>query len=76
MLRAANPPLTEHVVVWQRAIPQYNLGHPHLAATLKQLCAANPGIFLTGNYLGGPAIPACIDEANRSAEDAARFVQA
>jgi oxygen-dependent protoporphyrinogen oxidase len=76
ILRAGNPPLAENVAVWRRAIPQYNIGHTRIVATLKALCAGCPGIFLAGNYFEGPAIPACVEQAIRVADDVEQFVSA
>ena len=68
------PPVTTHVTRWERAIPQYNLGHASIVAALGELCAAHPGVFLAGNYLSGPSIGSCVEQSNRVAVDAARFL--
>lgn len=67
-------PAAIHVARWMRALPQYNLGHARIVDELRQLCAATPGIFLAGNYLAGPSLGACVEQANSVAEDAERFV--
>ena len=51
-----------------RAIPQYNLGHSQIVKSLGALTAAMPGLFLAGNYLSGPSIGACVEQAFRTAE--------
>ena len=68
-------PVVQHVAKWQRALPQYNLGHAHIVAALGELCAATPGIFLTGNYLAGPSMGACVDHANKTAAAVAQFIR-
>ena len=35
----------------------------------RKLTAAAPELFLTGNYLSGPSIGACVDQATRTAQD-------
>ena len=40
-----------------------------------ELCAATPGIFLTGNYLAGPSMGACVEHANKTAAAAAQFLR-
>jgi oxygen-dependent protoporphyrinogen oxidase len=50
------------------ALPQYNLGHTQIVKSLEALAAAMPGLFLTGNYLSGPSIGACVEQADRTAE--------
>jgi oxygen-dependent protoporphyrinogen oxidase len=53
---------------YARALPQYNLGHIETVKSLEALTAAIPGLFLVGNYLSGPSIGACVEEANRAAQ--------
>jgi len=53
-------PLLHRVFIWERAMPQYNLGHPE---TLKRIDAAlerHPGLALAGNGYRGIGIPDCI----------------
>jgi protoporphyrinogen/coproporphyrinogen III oxidase len=76
ILGITGEPLTQHVVRWQRALPQYNMAHQGLTAGLQNLCAHAPGIFLAGNYLTGPAIGSCIEHANGVARNVARFCSA
>ena len=66
-------PVAQHVARWDRAIPQYNLGHGKIVAVLDELYAATPGVFLAGNYLSGPSIPACIDQASRIAQNVVKL---
>lgn len=66
-------PVVQHVARWERALPQYNLGHSRIVRTLGELCAATPGLFLAGNYLAGPSLGACVEQANKIAEEVARF---
>jgi len=49
------------------AIPQYSVGHTRRIFEIDQCVEAVPGIFLTGNYLGGIRIPEVIDHARRTA---------
>jgi protoporphyrinogen/coproporphyrinogen III oxidase len=67
-------PAAIHVARWMRALPQYNLGHARIVDELRQLCAATPGIFLAGNYLAGPSLGTCVEQANSVADEAERFV--
>jgi len=52
-----------HVTAWPRAIPQYNLGHTARIQKIRTLLTNFPGLHLAGNYLNGPAIPVCIQQA-------------
>jgi oxygen-dependent protoporphyrinogen oxidase len=51
------------VTAWPRAIPQYNLGHTARIQKIRTLLTNFPGLHLAGNYLNGPAIPVCIQQA-------------
>ena len=53
---------------YARAIPQYNLGHTQVVKSLEALAAATPGLFLAGNYLSGPSIGSCVEQAQRTAD--------
>jgi oxygen-dependent protoporphyrinogen oxidase len=66
-------PVVQHVARWDRALPQYNLGHGGIVQSLTELCAETPGLFLTGNYLAGPSLGACVEQAETIAEQVAEF---
>jgi len=61
-------PVFSNVTIWPRALPQYNLGHGDRLAALANLCSRFPGLWLTGNYLRGPAISSCVEQALQVAE--------
>ncbi len=71
VLGISGSPVFTHTQTYKRALPQYNLGHTKTIATLQKLTSVIPGLFLAGNYLCGPAIGACVEQANQTA-DAAR----
>ena len=45
---------------WEKAIPQYNLGHIEHDNYFDKFEEENPGIFLGGNYRGGISVGDCI----------------
>jgi oxygen-dependent protoporphyrinogen oxidase len=61
-------PVASHITAYERAIPQYNLGHLDRLAAIQSELAQIPGLHLTGNYLRGPSIGACIEQAQAVAE--------
>ena len=65
-------PAAHHLARWQQALPQYNIGHESVVASLQEICARVPGVFLTGNYFAGPALGACVEHANEVARKAVR----
>jgi protoporphyrinogen/coproporphyrinogen III oxidase len=58
----------------QKALPQYNLGHGHIVAGVRELQAELPGVFFAGNYLEGPAIGKCVEQALRTADQVRQHV--
>ena len=65
------PPVTRAIHRYARALPQYNLGHSEIVSALGAAASSVQGLFLTGNYLSGPSIGSCVEQANQTA-DAAR----
>jgi oxygen-dependent protoporphyrinogen oxidase len=63
VLEIRQEPVFSNVEIYHRAIPQYNLGHGERIAALEALRAKYPGLWLTGNYLRGPAIGSCVEQA-------------
>jgi oxygen-dependent protoporphyrinogen oxidase len=69
VLGISGDPVATELQVYPRAIPQYNLGHGATVAALAKLTSATPELFLTGNYLSGPSIGACAEQATRTAQE-------
>jgi len=68
VLGISDPPVTRFVQRYARALPQYNLGHAEIISELNRRVSAVPGLFLTGNYLSGPSIGACVEQAGQTAD--------
>jgi oxygen-dependent protoporphyrinogen oxidase len=56
---------------YERAIPQYVIGHALRIAKLEAALAKHPGLRLAGNYLYGVAIGDCIRQAEQMARQIA-----
>jgi protoporphyrinogen/coproporphyrinogen III oxidase len=54
----------------QKALPQYNLGHGHIVRQLREAQGQVAGVFFAGNYLEGPAIGKCVEQAFKAAQSA------
>jgi len=76
VLRISGPPVTRVFKRWPRALPQYNLGHSQMLAALRQETARVPGLFLTGNYLVGPSIAQCAEQALSTAQAVQQYLSA
>lgn len=68
-LSIGSEPVFSNVTIWPCALPQYNLGHADRLAAVAKACSRFPGLWLTGNYLRGPAIGSCVDQALAVAEE-------
>jgi protoporphyrinogen/coproporphyrinogen III oxidase len=63
ILGISNIPSFSSVCAYSRAIPQFNLGHGKRISCLNQLQARYPNLRFAGNYLRGPSLGACIEQA-------------
>jgi oxygen-dependent protoporphyrinogen oxidase len=68
LLAIRNHPVLSHVSPYQRAIPQYNLGHLDRLSSLKNQLRRFPNLWITGNYMQGPAVGACVEHAQLVAQ--------
>lgn len=76
VLGILQPPTFFNVTTDARALPQYNLGHADRLAELEKLRAQHSGLRLVGNYLRGPSIGACVEEALAVADEIHAHVSA
>ncbi|HZT81198.1 MAG TPA: protoporphyrinogen oxidase, partial [Gemmataceae bacterium] len=56
-------PVFHRIIRWERAIPQYHLGHLERVAWIGQRAARHPGLFLGGNGYRGVALNDCTEQA-------------
>jgi len=68
-------PAFSNVTLYDRAIPQYDLRHLERLAVLQQLRLRFSNLWLTGNYLHGPAIGACVEHARAVAHEVSNSLQ-
>ncbi len=68
-------PVYSKIYRWDRAMPQYNVGHPARIEEIQRLLVAHPGLSLAGNAYKGIGIPDCIDSASLAAAQAFRHLQ-
>jgi oxygen-dependent protoporphyrinogen oxidase len=66
-LGIAGEPNVVSITRWQRAIPQYNIGHRDRVQRIEGLLNESPGLHLIGNYLHGVSTGDVIKEADRVA---------
>lgn len=60
ILRIDKRPVVTKLKRYARAMPQYEVGHLDKVSAIEAALEKSPGLFLTGNYLRGVAIPECV----------------
>jgi len=66
-------PLLHRVFMWDKAMPQYNLGHPELLKRIDIELENHPGLALAGNGYRGIGIPDCIHSGELAVERVLKF---
>ncbi|MFW6021367.1 MAG: protoporphyrinogen oxidase [Guyparkeria sp.] len=61
LLGIEGEPVWQRVSRWERAIPQYELGHLARIERLDQALEHHPGLSLIGNWRGGIAVGDCLE---------------
>ena len=67
-------PVYSRVTRWERAIPQYRIGHLSMMREVDEFERSQRGIFLAGNYRGGIAVGDCVINSETTAQRVAAFV--
>ena len=61
-------PLVSRVFIWEKAMPQYNLGHPEKLLKIDAALENHHGLALAGNGYRGIGIPDCIHSGELAVE--------
>ncbi len=61
-------PILSRVFMWDKAMPQYNLGHPEILKRIDLALENYPGLALAGNGYRGIGIPDCIHSGELAVE--------
>jgi protoporphyrinogen/coproporphyrinogen III oxidase len=72
VLGISQEPSFSSVWTYDRGIPQFNTGHGERIALLSEVLAKHRGLYLAGNYLRGPALGTCIEQALTAAQQAGK----
>ena len=54
---------------WERAIPQYLLGHGEKLKSIDELLKSYPGLYLAGNAYRGISMNDCIENGYKVADE-------
>jgi len=66
-------PILSRVFMWDKAMPQYNLGHPEILERIDSALEKHPGLALAGNGYRGIGIPDCIHSGELAVERVLKF---
>jgi protoporphyrinogen/coproporphyrinogen III oxidase len=69
------PPVFRRIARWERAIPQYNLGHLSIIERIEQFEQRHPGMFLSGNFRRGISVGDCIINSEKTAQRVQSFLK-
>jgi oxygen-dependent protoporphyrinogen oxidase len=75
VLKISGAPVTRLVKRWERALPQYNVGHSQIVSGLGKELERFPGLFLTGNYLGGASVGSCVEQAEKTTKSVQEYLE-
>jgi oxygen-dependent protoporphyrinogen oxidase len=67
LLGLRGQPVFTHHQRWERAIPQYELGHGAVIAAAANIEAALPGLYFCGQWRHGVALGECIAQGQQAA---------
>jgi oxygen-dependent protoporphyrinogen oxidase len=67
-------PVFHSITRWDRAIPQYHLGHVERVAWIEERVRRHPGLFVGGNAYHGVAMNDCTEQASALAARTHRYL--
>jgi oxygen-dependent protoporphyrinogen oxidase len=67
-------PVFHKIVRWNKAIPQYTLGHLERVAWIERRLGQHPGLFLGGNAYRGVALNDCTEQGDLLAQQISQFM--
>jgi oxygen-dependent protoporphyrinogen oxidase len=67
LVGARGAPVVVRVRQWPRGLPQYEIGHRQRVDRIAEAARRAPGLFVTGNYISGVSVSACLEQAIASA---------
>src|SRR5262247_2983586 len=75
VLGVSGEPRRLPITRYERAIPQYVMGHAARVERIESLLREIPGVWIAGNYLRGIALGDCIKQAERVAVEIDRAIR-
>ncbi len=76
MMGITAPPIFQRIIRWDRAIPQYHVGHLKHVARIEDMAVRHPGLFLGGNAYRGVALNDCTEQGQIIASQVTAYLAA
>ncbi|MEK6684701.1 MAG: protoporphyrinogen oxidase [Nitrospirota bacterium] len=76
IMKITEEPILSRVYRWEKANPQYPVGHLDRLAGIDDRLTRLPGLFLAGAAYRGVGVPDCIRQGNEAAERAFKYLTA
>lgn len=73
-MKISAPPIYQRIIRWDRAIPQYHVGHLDRLRRVDENLRGLPGLFLGGNAYRGVALNDCTEQGEILAERVAEYL--
>ncbi len=74
IMKITEEPILSRVYRWEKANPQYPVGHLDRLAEMDDRLTRLPGLFLAGAAYRGVGVPDCIRQGNEAAERAFKYL--
>src|SRR5678815_959943 len=75
LLKSSIQPEPVSIFRHRRAIPQYNIGHRQRVEGIASELSRIAGLFVTGNFLHGVSVPACMEHGDNTAVAVSEFLR-
>lgn len=64
----------EKVIIWEKYIPLATVNQDKILESIWKIEAIMPGLFFTGNYIKGPAVSDCLEQASITCKNVILFL--
>lgn len=74
-MKISGEPVIKKHKLWEKAIPQYNLGYIRYESVLRNFEKEFSGFFFGGNYLGGISVGDCVKSSEINLNKINKYVE-
>ena len=74
LMQINGEPIFTRITRWEKAIPQYHIGHLHIIEQIEKFEVRHPGLFLSGNYRDGISIGDCVIQSEKISQRVTEYL--